>query len=130
MKDTHANCSFQCNKWDDYTNADFAYYATFPNYIEDEPGYVCMIRPHWGTALNLKCNFHVNYDDDGNGLEGPWKGLHPNGVTEGDHTFGCCATKEDCETILGENLGNGETTTGAAGWLKEKHKDKCCPNTP
>ena len=96
---------FSCDKWDDYTVAQFAAFAQHPDTI-GEGGRKCTITSSSSTA----CNYYVKYDEDGTG----YKGLSFQG-TPGVGGTGCCSSVTACSTL-----------NGAASWLKSQHKDLCC----
>ena len=95
---------FSCDKWDDYTVAQFAAFAQYPDII-GEGGRKCTITSGTGSAA---CNFYVKYDVDGTG----YTGLTFQGTPGGT---GCCSSISGCDTL-----------DGAASWLQSQHKDLCC----
>ena len=95
---------FSCDNWDDYTVAQFAAFAQYPDII-GEGGRKCTITSGTGSAA---CNYYVKYDVDGTGYTGLTFQATPGGT-------GCCSSISGCDSL-----------DGAASWLQSQHKDLCC----
>ncbi|XP_038048427.1 uncharacterized protein LOC119722403 isoform X2 [Patiria miniata] len=99
---------FSCDRWDDYSAADFGAMATAG--IIGDYGRKCRIAQ--GNSQTF-CDWYVKYDADGDAYDN-WVGLTWGGVA-GLGGSGCCASSSDCSTL-----------NGAGGWLKSEHKQYCC----